>query len=179
MCVLVNCRNEAGFNPRSHAGSDRQPRPCRRCPSGFNPRSHAGSDIYAGGAISSTRCFNPRSHAGSDSKCTNLALRYMGFNPRSHAGSDLRGEPAGTTPGPFQSTLPRRERRHTPAGRRPQPCFNPRSHAGSDRHPWPSGASSPRFNPRSHAGSDSLLVNALIPHTVSIHAPTQGATNDF
>ena len=54
--------------------------------------------------------------------------------------------------------------------------FNPRSHAGSDRRApglrlLPCG-----FNPRSHAGSDSIYIRDSIYVRVSIHAPTQGAT---
>ena len=57
----------------------------------------------------------------------------------------------------FQSTLPRRER--------------PNGHCHRHR--------SSGFNPRSHAGSDGKYRERLITlQEVSIHAPTQGATED-
>ena len=77
--------------------------------------------------------------------------------------------------------------------------FNPRSHEGSDRYSAASRCSSSNFNPRSHEGSDCaaggadlrggefqstlprrerlpgcVSVDAL--RTISIHAPTKGAT---
>ncbi len=76
----------------------------------------------------------------------------------------------------FQSTLPRRERHsslHLPSKEK---HFNPRSHAGSD------GALITRvqpridFNPRSHAGSDRYEESSGGGLSISIHAPTQGAT---
>ena len=33
------------------------------------------------------------------------------------------------------------------------------------------------FNPRAHVGRDKFMTNVLIPKSVSIHAPTWGATN--
>ena len=57
----------------------------------------------------------------------------------------------------FQSTLPRRERRAYPLGRRARVHFNPRSREGSD---WIlrsfSGCLATNFNPRSREGSDIL-----------------------
>ena len=81
-------------------------------------------------------------------------LSNVSFNPRSHMGSD-RGALGDIRCG----------------GR-----FNPRSHMGSDhttrRQGWLTGC----FNPRSHMGSDNLEYNIIRIVTVSIHAPTWGAT---
>ena len=54
--------------------------------------------------------------------------------------------------------------------------FNPRSHEGSDlvgSGPW---RYPPDFNPRSHEGSDDGVKNWEQNLTISIHAPTRGAT---
>ena len=127
----------------------------QNCVLRFNPRSHAGSDIRLAAHDRQHRRFNPRSHAGSDSICTGRQGITFSFNPRSHAGSDVRRAAAPARMVPFQSTLPRGERRaplwqvhmlcdvsiHAPTrgatwgcrmARRRSSCFNPRSHAGSD-----------------------------------------------
>ena len=55
-------------------------------------------------------------------------------------------------------------------------CFNPRTHTGCDttiRRPprWSVG-----FNPRTHTGCDFIRFRISISSSVSIHAPTRGAT---
>ena len=59
-----------------------------------------------------------------------------------------------TAMGEFQSTLPHGERRREIDTKKQRLCFNPRS----------------------HMGSDSTITPSLTPRTVSIHAPTWGAT---
>ena len=54
--------------------------------------------------------------------------------------------------------------------------FNPRSHAGSDDTHQAKGHQCSCFNPRSHAGSDLGDAAFLASSSVSIHAPTRGAT---
>ena len=98
------------------------------------------------------------------------------FNPRSHKGSDLSRRPwvddrdisihaptRGATGvdvsmfslmDTFQSTLPQGERQKNSG----------RLFVLGD------------FNPRSHKGSDILDVDVIPAHTISIHAPTRGAT---
>ena len=102
---------------------------------------------------------------------------------------------------PFQSTLPRRERRKFP--RRAFsviPHFNPHSHEGSDQEIMTLFCFSSNFNPHSHEGSDltrshqiQVVLMHFNPHShegsdfvktvknitngISIHTPTKGATN--
>ena len=76
----------------------------------------------------------------------------------------------------FQSTPPRGERRAASPRSPPARSFNPRPHAGSDHRRVRRDAVQPRFNPRPHAGSDILLGGNSNSHSVSIHAPTRGAT---
>ena len=76
------------------------------------------------------------------------------FNPRSHEGSD------------FITTLSSRLADN----------FNPRSHEGSDMRFGISGSKFSDFNPRSHEGSDPKFFSGESGSTISIHAPTRGAT---
>ena len=102
------------------------------------------------------------------------SLRY--FNPRSHEGSDI-ASPYNLISGyPFQSTLPRGERHSyrrscvfcyrfqstLPRGER-------RIYSSCYGIHW-------YFNPRSHEGSDSTKFSTLKYRSISIHAPTRGAT---
>ena len=147
--------------------------------------------------------FNPRSREGSDDVYNQCAVRCGYFNPRSREGSDGTRAPAsvkarrisihapakGATASvslprlsdPFQSTLPRRERRHSTPSPSSHRYFNPRSREGSDRkqtevskvifrisiHAPAKGATAgicgqcqtdAYFNPRSREGSDAVSV---------------------
>ena len=99
--------------------------------------------------------FNPRSHMGSDSRHSCGEQTLKSFNPRSHMGSDV---------------LVFVYRQHWR-------CFNPRSHMGSDLHLLGFVSLCHRFNPRSHMGSDRCDPEDRQKGTVSIHAPTWGATS--
>ena len=99
------------------------------------------------------------------------------FNPRSHEGSDILQILLYSPTHRFQSTLPRGERPTTSSpSRSPAGYFNPRSHEGSDslmpKSPKPDG----NFNPRSHEGSDQPHCKIDLNASISIHAPTRGAT---
>ena len=54
--------------------------------------------------------------------------------------------------------------------------FNPRSHEGSDEITKAARKYNINFNPRSHEGSDPDKVLTACPSSISIHAPTRGAT---
>ena len=100
---------------------------------------------------------------------------------------------------PFQSTLPRRERPKDSYSFNLSFHFNPRSHEGSDATEFATDKIPDNFNPRSHEGSDRSVSpftiaskgfqstlprrerlfwpdNILSISTISIHAPTKGAT---
>ena len=77
----------------------------------------------------------------------------------------------------FQSTLPHGERQlQSLLQMSRQQSFNPRSHMGSDFGNPHKTKISISFNPRSHMGSDQRVFSAGTFTTVSIHAPTWGAT---
>ena len=121
----------------------------------FNPRSHEGSDRYWMEIMTTKWNFNPRSHEGSDQERLEKLLHCLNFNPRSHEGSDL------------QKTW----------------CllsftdFNPRSHEGSDvclLMPMPLSGIFQSTLPR---GERQSTASASSDTSISIHAPTRGATN--
>ena len=81
------------------------------------------------------------------------------------------------SPGLFQSTLPRGERRPMPF----DPAIHPQVsiHAparGATRHHNLQSLQYLCFNPRSRAGSDNMEYVAQVNNLVSIHAPARGAT---
>ena len=133
---------------------------------------------------------------------TNAALRkYHNWHVSIHAptwGATYR-ETYFETHKWFQSTLPRGERLHKFVGNTKMISFNPRSHVGSDHAHEFTATVLPSFNPRSHVGSDIYrlanncsfeVFQSTLPRgerlyifiyyfrnkTVSIHAPTWGAT---
>ena len=143
--------------------------------------------------------FNPRSHERSDHITQSFVFRFFNFNPRSHERSDhfqrtlwrllchisihapTRGATSpGTTPLRwhwFQYTLPREERQvmikivgyipifQSTLPREERPCYTLRF-VTIILH----------FNPRSHERSDCCIRHAWGKLTISIHAPTRGAT---
>ena len=124
------------------------------------------------------------------------------FNPRSREGSDDGGFISMRIMCKFQSTLPRRERRHRlPVEQKQKLHFNPRSREGSDgalnlrrSASWGFQSTLPRrerqhlltFNNADalisiHApakGATTYCVTAVKIHSISIHAPAKGATQD-
>ena len=79
----------------------------------------------------------------------------------------------------FQSTLRRTERRPWTHGKASfVPYFNPRSDERSDSGVPKISYGTPYFNPRSDERSDGSVIHAACEsYTISIHAPTNGATN--
>ena len=55
-------------------------------------------------------------------------------------------------------------------------CFNPRAHVGRDTNEVSFFHSKTSFNPRAHVGRDVTFELITELETVSIHAPTWGAT---
>ena len=99
--------------------------------------------------------FNPRSHKGSDVGPGREASGSVpDFNPRSHKGSDDKFWRVETV----------------------RKNFNPRSHKGSDKGDVSVVLPAGDFNPRSHKGSDGTDRFIQVRNTISIHAPTRGAT---
>ena len=99
-------------------------------------------------------CFNPRAHVGRDLRHA-LRTKFAWFQSTRPRGARLDGKVEFSEIFKFQSTRPR--------GARPR-LSTITSHT------------TPRFNPRAHVGRDLRFEEAEAPNTVSIHAPTWGAT---
>ena len=84
-----------------------------------------------------------------------MSMVIHGFNPRAHVGRDLSLA--------WLRTPPR--------------SFNPRAHVGRDFGLLLFEALAKRFNPRAHVGRDNIIRICINCNTVSIHAPTWGATD--
>ena len=98
------------------------------------------------------------------------------FNPRTHTGCDKPAK-AVSTKLSFQSTHPHGVR----PIRNARICnqrrgFNPRTHTGCDPFAGFRFAGELGFNPRTHTGCDSVKPRSWPGVSVSIHAPTRGAT---
>ena len=109
----------------------------------------------------------------------NTISRFDRFNPRSHEGSDISAPSLiciefvsihAPTKGATWAAKTRKRSNY---------CFNPRSHEGSDSCRLQRIYQGGSFNPRSHEGSDCTARNISPSDTVSIHAPTKGATRSF
>ncbi len=61
----------------------------------------------------------------------------------------------------------------------PECSFNPRAHVGRDDVLAPSPLPNRSFNPRAHVGRDEIVRGVADARTVSIHAPTWGATSTW
>ena len=107
-----------------------------------------------------------------------LTIAELNFNPRSHERSDHSIIWFSNLMQGFQSTLPREER---PVRRYSLPLisvnFNPRSHERSDTLFVLKYIKIHNFNPRSHERSDAVQHKCLGLWSISIHAPTRGATD--
>ena len=121
--------------------------------------------------------FNPRAHAGRDTNSPTVIVMHIQFQSTRPRGARHRAAEAFRPQHQVSIHAPTRGATSTSNGNTfPHPCFNPRAHAGRDscfRRVLISGF---RFNPRAHAGRDAQTSNLLPQTSVSIHAPTRGAT---
>ena len=187
------------FNPRSRAGSDRQPGASSMSATTFQstlPRGERLSTSQNHGPFHFVSIHAPaRGATGDDLR---LVRGDGGFNPRSRAGSDHRGgqgpreggvsihAPArGATSAGISPSATMAVSIHAPArgatfplwrSALPTGSFNPRSRAGSDGPVSNDRAFFMSFNPRSRAGSDVISPAVQTKVDVSIHAPARGAT---
>ena len=145
---------DAGFDPRSRAGSDAGSAARRSPPACFDPRSRAGSDRPRPRPWCGAAGFDPRSRAGSDVYDVHRRGTGDSFDPRSRAGSDL---------GAFVWDIGLGVSIHAPARGATGPAARRLQVA-------------PGFDPRSRAGSDRRHRQAVRHGPVSIHAPARGAT---
>ena len=162
------------FNSRAHGGRDNSAT-ARFCASAFQftrPRGARPDDqrLYR-------RClrFNSRAHGGRDRHRQGVR---RGGHVSIHAptGGATRGVPKRNISSLFQFTRPRGARPAPPPAGRDGSCFNSRAHGGRDRRRSRSGM---RASVSIHAptgGATQLLLPREHLLAVSIHAPTGGAT---
>jgi len=100
-------------------------------------------------------CFNPRTHTGCDYNSCRIMTDFVSFNPRTHTGCDKCKNRRGKDTN----------------------CFNPRTHTGCDTNLPRCRKDKQCFNPRTHTGCDNAITDLADGLTVSIHAPTRGATS--
>ena len=190
-----------GFNPRTHTGCDRFQRGCCHGGRGFNPRTHTGCDVVyllvcvLQGKFQSTHphgvrqnssghsLYNPKfqsTHPHGVRRSFNLFITCFSWfqSTHPHGVRPCRSSPSAYTH-VFQSTHPH--------GVRPEAdCWGELSGLFQSTHPH--GVRLPGygrflvpgcFNPRTHTGCDRLAVPRHRTTSVSIHAPTRGATAGF
>ena len=195
--LLRSIKAVSSFNSRAHGGRDLRRSLARNCGGSFNSRAHGGRD-------SQSRPRGPRGgvsiHAptGGATLCAGRLRRDGGFNSRAHGGRDFRQG---------RAREPHRVSIHAPTGGATNPStrscgrssFNSRAHGGRDHHPRPGTRSSRTFQftrprgarptstvkspetvsfqftrPRGARQRRTTRASAM---TVSIHAPTGGATS--
>ena len=124
-------------------------------PAHFNPRAHRGRDPLHSPPAAIAANFNPRAHTGRDAGAAVFAGAVVYFNPRAHTGRDQDGADQDTRANDF----------------------NPRAHTGRDYIQTASDQLIKHFNPRAHTGRDLCTPQAHLYSSISIHAPTRGATS--
>ena len=99
------------------------------------------------------------------------------FDRRTHTKGRLAGALGVDFDKMFQSTHPHRVRHPIRTYYARIPSFNPRTHIGCDANAPNCVTPQACFNPRTHTGCDATIWRCRQNGAVSIHAPTQGATN--
>ena len=193
-----DCKPMSDFNPRTHVGCDLIREAIKIRSGDFNPRTHVGCDLSIFTTVPYISNFNPRTHVGYDNHCCRaLAARSISIHaPTWGATGSKYGSPQGVgisihaptwgateanantaLVSQFQSTHPRGVRQRNSYEKNQQFIyFNPRTHVGCDTACRFRSFLHPNFNPRTHVGCDSQRPQRTTRGTISIHAPTWGAT---
>ena len=192
-------RSFRNFNPRSHKGSDRNCYDAILERGNFNPRSHKGSDgvlidnVFCCVLFQSTLPQGERLgqvwsgiqniisiHAptrGATEMPDYSFSDLMIFQSTLPQGERRKREFAIVINQQFQSTLPQGERRSRSDPDRSNGAFQSTLPQGERHFAFCSPSQSrTNFNPRSHKGSDVYDSFYKITQSISIHAPTRGAT---
>ncbi len=152
------CRSTTwwSFNPRAHAGRDRRPGETGGLPAEVSTHAPTQGATELVRRWSDAGGVSTHAHTqGATSSRSGCSGAWPSFNPRAHAGRDLSIELALRQMRLFQPTRPRRARHWRGARHGSPDVFQPtrprRARLGRRRHEF-------------------------IDHSVSTHAPTQGAT---
>jgi len=121
-------------------------------------------------------CFNPRTHVGCDLRILKERSLRQRFNPRTHVGCDQVHLACNRLNPAFQSTHPRGVRRLPNTFLQTNVMFQSTHPRGVRPCRIRSCRQTSCFNPRTHVGCDIKPYLSFVCETVSIHAPTWGAT---
>ena len=142
----------------------------------FNPRTHEGCDGTFAVYVLEFLLFQSTHPRGVRLSLMRIKMSTTSFQSTHPRGVRLSSRKASLLILRFQSTHPRGVRLQRGRWACLRPCFNPRTHEGCDSYSVTSINSPFCFNPRTHEGCDTKDSRELIRSTVSIHAPTRGAT---
>ena len=163
----------------------------------FNPRTHEGCDDYETKIIVLRDRFNPRTHEGCDCMLLTGWLAAGSFNPRTHEGCDQNTQRritcflvsihaptrGATIKGHYEVVAIKFQSTHPRGVRRRKVLVHRTTYQFQSTHPRGvrlSGLQEFRrhtcFNPRTHEGCDFPHAQVSLRNSVSIHAPTRGAT---
>ena len=106
----------SGFNPRSHAGSDKVCAEAVGIDYLFQSTLPRGERPYFEGRLQTRSWVSIHAPTRGATKQASCPPARKSFNPRSHAGSDVRKSAEAEEREMFQSTLPRGERPRVPCG---------------------------------------------------------------
>ena len=120
----------------------------------FQSTHPRGVRLVASGVPSSTSWFQSTHPRGVRQSTKRNFIKRGSFNPRTHVGCD--------------NTVWELSQRAK--------SFNPRTHVGCDTLSKPGKSAVTGFNPRTHVGCDYIMPSTIQASSVSIHAPTWGAT---
>ena len=143
------------FQSTHPRGVRRTPHPNAKIIGEFQSTHPRGVRQHIGQRLFDATSFNPRTHEGCDILIVSYYIYFICFNPRTHEGCDF-GDGSLLHPGR---------------------SFNPRTHEGCDRNCATMSRGFLLFqstHPRGVRQASSTKSN--IPLSVSIHAPTRGAT---
>ena len=177
----TRCRGRrTSFNPRAHAGRDKTPTKCSPKSKTFQSTRPRGArpgsvqQLREAGEVSIHAPTRGATRRAGRRACCRTA--FQSTRPRGARPAPRRRKPPACCR--FQSTRPRGARRRTtclPSCTRP--CFNPRAHAGRDCWTRPVFTRLRQFQSTRPRGARHHHSPVGQPgESVSIHAPTRGAT---
>ena len=149
-------------------------RPAGTRASGFNPRTHAGCDQLDVGRIAANRVSIHAPTQGAtppSGRSSGSGMSFQSTHPRRvrRYGAEIASLKADVSiHAPTQGAT-----RVVQSPFFASPSFNPRTHAGCDVARRGGLGDSHGFNPRTHAGCDVTIKHIRNPSNASIHAPTQ------
>ena len=164
------------FNPRTHTGCDHRHGCTPHLAASFNPRTHTGCDDFNFFLVDFLRV---SIHAPTRGATKIKSILFKDFIVSIHAPTRGATGCCGRAVFflQFQSTHPHGVRQRASNDRKNNTRFQSTHPHGVRLYPPPLMLIYPGFNPRTHTGCDTAIATPSVAYsTVSIHAPTRGAT---